>query len=217
MKHHLVFAAVMIVSWFLPDQSFAQGPDIGISGVGLVSIQPVDDAYVGSPYLNEGIGGIGPGFGVGLNVITSNGFVAAVEYSTARFELEQSGRLVGGSTLNEQVPHTTRLHDSLLTALGGVSFASGETRVLVLGGLGARLDSPTIDGDPRDASETNHDRGWPVVPTGGLEVQRALSVRVSAVFGVRYAFNDRAENHRYLGIGPHILRIGAGLRMRIGG
>ena len=216
MKHGMTRSALVAVLWLLPHEAFAQA-DVGVSVAGLISIQPVDDVYVGSPYLNEGIGGIGPGIGAGLNVITPAGFVAAVEYSAARFELEQHGRLVGGSFPNEQVPHTTRLHDSLLTALGGVSFESGETRLLVLGGVGARLDSPTIDGDPREASETNHDRGWPVVPTGGLDVLRSLNTRVSAAFGVRYAFNDRAENHRYLGIGPHILRIGAGIRVRIGG
>ena len=216
MNTRLVCAAFLIATVIGTIDAQAQA-DVGVTAAALASVQPIDDTYVGSPYLSEGIGGLGPGFGVGVNVITPGGFVAAVEYSTARFELEQHGRLVGGSFPNEQVPHTTRLHDSLLTALGGVSFESGETRVLVLGGLGTRLDSPTINGDPREASETNHDRGWPVVPTGGLEVQRALNVRVSAMFGVRYAFNDRAENHRYLGIGPHILRIAAGLRVRIGG
>ena len=216
MKQWITLGALVTVLWLLPNRAFAQS-DVGVAVAGMVSFQPIDDAYVGSPYVNEGIGGIGPGFGAGLNVITPSGFVAAVEYSTARFELEQHGRLVGGTFPNELVPHTTRLHDSLLTALGGVSFESGQTRVLVLGGLGARLDSPTIDGEPREATETNHDRGWPVVPTGGLELQRSFHVRASAIFGVRYAFNDRAANHRYLGIGPHILRIGAGIRVRIGG
>jgi hypothetical protein len=198
-------------------ESLAQNTDVGFSGSGLISIQPVDDAYVGGPYLNEGIGGAGFGFGAGINVITPVGFVAAVEYSTARFEQEQYGRLVGGGYATEAVPHTTRLHDSLLTVLGGVALGAGPTRVVVQGGLSAKLDSPTVNGEPREASEVNRDQGLPFVPTGGLDLLRSLSPRASAMFSVRYSFTDRAENHQYLGIGPHILRVGAGLRVRVGG
>jgi hypothetical protein len=99
MKHWLIFVAVTIASCVPPHQSFAQGTDIGISGVGLVSIQPIDDAYVGSPYLSEGIGGFGPGFGAALNVIAPNGVVVVGEFSTARYSEELSGRLVEGCTI----------------------------------------------------------------------------------------------------------------------
>ena len=33
--------------------------------------------------------------------------------------------------------------------------------------------------------------------------------------GARYSFVDRPENHQYLGIGPHVLRIGAGIRVKL--
>src|SRR5690348_14479376 len=87
MKHRRIWLAVTILSWLLPHQSFAQGIDIGISGVGLLSVQPIDDTYVGGPYLNAGIGGFGPGFGAAINVIASNGFVTAGELTTARYSL----------------------------------------------------------------------------------------------------------------------------------
>jgi len=213
-KHWLIYA-VTIASWLLPHQSFAQDTDIGISGVGLVSVQPVDDGYVGSPYLSEGIGGVASGFGGGLSIVAPGGFVAAVELSTARYEQEQSGRLVGGPFPNDSVPHTTRLHDSLLSGLVGYAWSARTTRMVILGGLSARLDEPTIDGEPRDPLDAEGEERLPFVPTGGVDLLKSLNSRTAFIVGGRYCFVDRPENHRYLGIGPHVLRVAAGIRVRI--
>ena len=216
MRHWLIFVAVTTASCNLPHQSFAQGPDIGVSGVGLVSIQPIDDAYVGSPYLSEGIGGLGPGFGAALNMIAPNGFVVVGEFSTARYSEELSGRLVEGCTLNTFcVAHTTTLRDSMLSGLVGYANTDGRTRVQFVGGIGAKLDSPAVEGDPREPSETNHDRGLPFVLTGGFDVMQSVNARAAFVVGARYAYAQRAENQRYLGIGPHIVRVSAGMRVRL--
>jgi hypothetical protein len=215
MKHWLIYSAIGIASWLLPHQSYAQDTDIGISGVGLLSIQPVDDAYVGGPYLSEGVGGVGPGFGAGLSVITSSGVVFGAEYSTAFFEQEQSGRLVGGSGPNEGAPHSTRLRDSLLSGLIGYRVGPPNTRVLLLGGIGATLDSPTIDGVPRDPDASLEDDGLPFVLSGGVDVLQRLNPRTSLVLGARYTPIDRPETHRYLGIGRHVLRASIGLRVRL--
>ena len=75
----VVFATLL---WLLPHQAFSQTTDAGITLVGLASFQPVDDSYVGGPYLSEGLGGIAPGFGIGGDVIFPNGFALAVEYAT---------------------------------------------------------------------------------------------------------------------------------------
>jgi hypothetical protein len=85
MKICVGYAVFLLVAAFLPRESFAQGMDAGISGVALVSLQPSDDSYVGGPYLSEGLGGLAPGFGAGVNIITRGGFVVAGEISTARF------------------------------------------------------------------------------------------------------------------------------------
>ena len=194
----------------------AQGTDVGITGVGLVSFQPIDDAFVGSPYLDQGIGGWGPGFGVALNVIAPNGFVVVGEFTTARYSQEQEGRLVEGCAVSTPcVAHTTTLHDSILSGLVGYANTNDHTRVQFVGGIGAKLDSPAVDGDPREASETNHDRGLPFVLTGGFDVIQSLNVRAALAFGARYTYAQRAENQRYLGIGPHIFRISAGVRVRL--
>jgi hypothetical protein len=188
--------------------------DVGVTPAALISFQPIDDSYVGGPYLSEGIGGVGIGFGAGLSVIAPNGFVVAAEWSTARFEQEQSGRLVGGAFPYESVPHTTRLHDSLLSGLVGYAWSAGRTRVVILGGVGTRLDEPTIDGEPREPFEVGEER-LPFVPTGGIDVLQPLSSRAAFVVGARYSYVDRPENHSYLGIGGQILRIAAGVRVRL--
>lgn len=211
----LICAAVTIASWLLPHPSFAQGTDIGISGVGLLAIQPVDDAYVGSPYLSEGIGGFAPGFGAGVSIIAPGGFVVAAELTTARFEQEQSGRLVRTGFPDDSVPHATRLHDSLLGGFVGYAWLARTTRVLILGGLSAKLDEPTIDGEPREPFDVEGGELLPFVPTAGIDMLKSLNSRTAFIVGGRYSFVDRPENHRYLGIGPHVLRLTAGIRVRV--
>jgi hypothetical protein len=193
----------------LPRESLAQSVNVGLSGAGLVSVQPSDDSYVGGPYLSEGLGGLAPGFGAGFNVIAGGGFVVAAELTAARFELQQSGRLVGGPGINEGAPHTSRLHDTLLSGFIGYATPPGATRTLFLAGMGTLLDSPTVDGVDRESTSSA------VVLSGGVEVWRALGARTSLVVSGRYSFVERDLNLTYLGIGPHLLRFGVGLRVRI--
>jgi len=190
----------------------AQGTDIGISGVGLLAIQPVDDAYVGGPYLSEGIGGVAPGFGAGVSVITPGGFAIATEYTTAFFEQEQSGRLVLGPYPLEGLPATTRLRDSLLHVMAGYA-TEGATRLVVLGGVSFTLDRATIDGVEADEYDT--DPASPMAFTGGIDLLQRLAERTDLLITSRYTFNPRDTRLQYLGIGAHIIRAGVGLRIRI--
>jgi len=189
--------------------------DVGVSGWGLVSIQPIDGSYVGSPYLSEGIGGIGPGFGGGLSVIMPNGFVVAGEYSTARFEQVQDGRLVLGPFPLEHVPATTRLRDSLASVLAGYA-RGGATRLVFLGGVSFRLDRATIN-DVEAEDYRVYGTGEKVLPalTAGVDFLSPLSPRVSLSIGGRYTFNQRDERLEYLGIGSHIIRGTAGIRIKL--
>ena len=186
--------------------------DVGVTPSVLVSYQPIDDAYVGSPYLSEGIGGVGPGFGAGVNVIVSNGFVFAAEYSTARFEKEQYGRLVRGSFPFDGIPATTRFHDSTLSVLAGYATA-GRTRAVFLAGVSAKLDRTTIDGVDREKYDTEETQL--VGLTGGIDLLHPLSSRVQLAINARYTFNERHLTLQYLGIGPHVIRAGAGVRIRL--
>ena len=190
----------------------AQGADAGISGAALLSVQPIDDGYVGSPYLSEGIGGIAPGFGAGFNVILPAGFVIAAEYTTAFYEQEQNGRLVLGGFPLESVPATTRLRDSLLHVMAGYA-THGATRTVFLGGVSIKLDRATID--DVEAEEYETDPASPLAFTGGIDVLRRLADRADLLITGRYTFNPRDTRLQYLGIGPHIIRAGVGVRIRI--
>jgi len=209
MRAVLVYSTLCAV--FIASNAFAQ-TDVGVSASVLAAIQPVDDAYVGSPYLSEGIGGLGPGFGAGVSIITRDRLVVAGEYSTVRFTQIQDGRLVLGPFPLEHVPATTRLHDSVLSVLFG--YARGEsTKVIFLGGVGLRLDRPTIndvEAEHYDVSE----KEFPAV-TGGVDLLHPLSARAQLVITGRYTFNERDTRQQYLGIGPHVIRAGAGIRIRL--
>ena len=208
----LIYAAVTIASWLLPHPSFAQGTDVGISGVGLLAIQPIDDAYVGSPYLSEGIGGFAPGFGAGFNVVTPGGFVIATEYTTAFYEQEQYGRLVLGPSPVDGVPVTTRLRDSLLHVMAGYA-TPGATRLVFLGGAAFKLDRATIDGV--EAEDYDTDPASPFAFSGGMDLLQRLTERTDVLITGRYTFNPRDTRLQYLGIGAHIIRAGVGLRIRV--
>jgi hypothetical protein len=190
----------------------AQNADVGISGAGLLSSQPIDDAYVGGPYLSEGIGGVAPGFGAGFNIVMPAGFVIAAEYTTAFYEQEQSGRLVLGGFPLEGIPATTRLRDSLLHVMAGYA-TKGATRTVFLGGVSFKLDRATIN--DVEADEYDTDPASPLAFTGGIDLLHRLAERTDLLITGRYTFNPRDTRLQYLGIGPHIIRAGVGLRIRI--
>ena len=206
-----VLAITLIASLFAAE-SAAQSVDAGISGAGLLSIQPIDDAYVGGPYLNEGIGGIGPGFAAAVDMTSPRGLVAGVEFSTAYYELQQSGRLVGsppGGTV------TTRLRDSLVSGLVGFSLTPGRTSMYLRAGAGVVIGAPTVNGVEVMESAGDGSSHLPLALTGGVDLRRGLSPRTSLIITARYAFLARDESLRFLGIGPHVLRVGGGVRVRL--
>ena len=46
-------------------------------------------------------------------------------------------------------------------------------------------------------------------------VRDVVTGRAELVIGARYTYNDRRERLQYLGIGPHVIRAGAGVRVRL--
>jgi hypothetical protein len=209
MSKSVMFSALCVM---LFANTAAAQTDVGVSASALVSMQPIDDSYVGGPYLSDGIGGFGPGASAGISILASSGLVLAGEFSTARFEKEQAGRLVRGGYPLEDVPATTRLHDSLLSAFIGYA-TRGSPRVVLLGGISARLDRPTID--DVEAEQYENDEGVAPAFTGGVDVLAPLSSRAQLVIGARYTYNQRDTRQQYLGIGADILRVGVGVRVRL--
>lgn len=189
----------------LPTNSLAQGVDVGIIGEVLQAIQPPADTFSG-PYVSGDLGKYSQGFGVGLNAIWPSGLVAGAEFTLARFEGTVSGRQINGFGPNEGRARAGRMDDSLLVGLIGYAKTTGRARVLFLGGGGLALNSMTIDDQP-----WGPDAPRPLV-TGGLDVLFTLGTRAAFIAGGRYAMVFRGGN---LLMGPHVIRIGAGIRVRI--
>ena len=218
-KRALIYLVVMIAGWLLPDQSFAQGTDIGISGVGLFSFQPTND-WVGSPYLDEGIGGQAPGLAAGVSVFMSNGLAVIGEFSTTRaFEQFQRGRLVSANTDRfGQGSGTARLRDTLVSGLIGYATANRAQRVAIVGGISGVMTTLTQDGESvneRPFDESGFEGRRRFALTGGLDFLQRLSTRASLLIDARYSWLGRSENADQTGAGAHILRIGAGVRIRL--
>ena len=207
----LVIASCLLIA---PATARAQ-VDAGITATALLSVQPIDDSFVGSPYLSEGIGGPGPAMGVGVDLMWRNGLTVAAEFSRAWYEQQQSGRLVLGPYPLDGVGATTELHDSLLFALTGYAIGSGPTRIRLVGGVAYRLDRPTVDNERRDDFGRDQDHLFPLAPTGGVDIMRSIGTRAALFLTARYTYLERDESLQYLGIGAHVLRAGGGLRVKL--
>lgn len=111
----------------------AQGVDVGVSGIGLVSVQPADEG-LGDVYLDVDIRSVRPGFGVGVSAIAPSGFVVAAEFSRAGLEGTASGRSINGSGADQGRLRDVRLNSWLVSGLLGYSITMDRTRVLFLVG-----------------------------------------------------------------------------------
>jgi len=184
-------------------------------------MQPVDDDWVGNPYLDEGIGGQAPGIAAGVSVFAGNGFAVIGEVSTTRaFEQFQQGRLVSANrnNLSSEGSATAHLRDTLVSGLVGYATSNRTQRVAMVGGISGVIttleqDGVAVDDHPFDASGFEGRRRY--APTGGVDYLRRLSPRASLLIGVRYSWLGRNQNAAQTGAGEHILRIGAGVRIRL--
>ena len=195
--------------------------DVGISFAGIVSMQPINEEWVGSPYLDEGIGGQAPGFAAGVSVLTDNGFAVIGEVSTTRaFEQFQRGRLVNGirSPFSNEASATARLRDTLISGLVGYAASSDADRVIFAGGISGVMTTLTHDGVSVDDPDFVYglEGGRRYALTGAVDYLRRLSPRAWLLIGARYSRLGRSENGDQTGAGEHILRIGAGVRIGLG-
>jgi hypothetical protein len=175
---------------------------VTVTGVGLVSIQPVENGYGGPPYLDQGLGGTAFGGAAGVNIFSPSGFSATVEMSTpASISVRQSGRIVGGVS-------ESRLRETLVGALAG--WASKSREVLVQGGVSWVAGTPTLNDVPINDSESSH----LAFGVGGDAAAR-IAPRTELVLDVRYWFVPRSSRAPLLGLGSQIARFGVGLRIRM--
>lgn len=218
MKHWLNRPLLAALLSFLPHQAFAQ-TDVGISIEGLASIQPVNDSWVGSPYLDVGIGGIEPGVSGGVNVIFDNGFTVIGEISTTMaFEQFQQGRLIWPNTdAFHSGSATTRLRDTLFSGLAGFTTARGSQRTSFVGGISGVMTTLTEDNVVvEEQSEFGLEGRRRYALTGGIDFLQRVSPGVAIVIGGRYSWLGRSELADQTGAGEHIYRVGAGVRIALG-
>jgi hypothetical protein len=192
----------------------AQPPDetdVALSLQGGVSWRPVDYAYVGNPYLDEGLGGLGPGFTLGADV-RSRRLVFAFEYGYSRIDVVQTGRLVPGTAEGQ-------LREHLYSFLAGASVWSSSGALLaVLGGFTVSPSEPRQDGTPIDASmdPSEEEKGWAGLTVGANYASR-LKGRLDFVASGRYSFLPRSRRAEELGVSHHGLRFAVGVRIRLTG
>ena len=189
------------------------GADVNVSLQGIASWQPVDDTYVGSPYLDKGLGGSGPGLALGVDT-TLRRFVFAFEYSRAAIDVMQTGRLVNWEERAEG-----QLRDSLFSfAAGASAWSSPEGSIQVLAGLSVLHGQPRQNGTPIDAPGSDpaaEESKGAIGFTAGANFVRELKGRIGVVASARYSVLPRSRRAEELGVGPHVFRFGGGVRIRL--
>lgn len=192
-------------------------PSVMLSVLGLASVHPVDDTYVGGPYLDHGLGGVGPGAALMIDLVATTGPTLVVEVSAANVEVFQTGRLVDGRDTGAGGA-TGRLRDPMLSVLGGFTFGRAAIATTLVVGAGYADTVPTQDGlridrfeDPAVEEGAGH-----LAVVGGVHARRALGNRVSLIASARYALAPRSRRAQELGVSRHVFRLGLGLSVRFG-
>ena len=65
------------------------------------------------------------------------------------------------------------------------------------------------------AEDYDIDPPLPLAFSGGVDLLHRVSERTDLLIPGRYTFNQRDTRLQYLGIGPHIIRAGVGVRIRL--
>ncbi|HZR24851.1 MAG TPA: hypothetical protein VFA59_14760 [Vicinamibacterales bacterium] len=192
-------AALMLLV-LLPVRGYGQ--DLSVFATGTVSEQLSDDTYVGpqGPYLDKPLAGTAIGINAGLSAVAANGVAVSVEFSTADLQVEQSGRLVGGRSTGE-------LRDTLISGLIGARVRLASMSVTPLLGVTADVGGATRGNLTSDVGTFG--------VTGGVDFSPSSSAHVSFVATARYTYVFRPVSAAYAGIGPSIVRFGAGIRVRL--
>jgi len=161
----------------------------------------------GPPYLDRSLAGFGPGFGIGIDRFRGP-FALAVEFTTARIEADLVGRSVPGGDLRG----TGVLRDDIFSVLAGVRTTAPGLSVVGLAGLGFASAGASVRST--GPARTEHD--WPLAFTGGMDFVGSPTGRLALLVSARYTYRHRGEFARALEVGPHIVRVGAGVRIRLG-
>ena len=212
MCRRVFVAAVFVVAVSAPADA-QDRTQAAVTGAGLLSIQPTDDAYLGLPYLDHALGGIGPGLLLGFHVRYRRVAFNA-EYTTTWIEVQQAGRTVPGGISPVGGSGPGRLRDSMVSALVGAHLGRDKTTTDILAGVSQLIDTPTSSGMPIEGFGTDVRRQ---VFTAGVDVVHQVASRASIVMTARgYLGVDRSAPQQQVGIGRQIFHVGAGVRFALG-
>jgi hypothetical protein len=177
-------------------------PAVALAVVGLLSIQPPDSTYVGpgSPYLTRGLGGAGFGAGAALNIVTPERISTTVDVGIFTLSGRQGGRLIPGPGGD------VRLTQTIVSGLVGQALRSGVLHVQ--GGPALIFGSAAYTGVSSAGDDSTR-----VGLTAAMDWINSPGVPVTLT--LRYTFVPRSEGETLRGIGPHVLRVGVGVRVRM--
>ncbi len=161
------------------------GPEGSVFAVGLLSYQPSNDYYVGAPYLDTGLGGVGAGIAAGVQV-AGRAWVGSFEFSTAKLKALLSGRFVGDQPVDVSVT------DTLISALVGYRYSFGRGSAQILGGPSLSLRSETFPSQ-YGLNGTSGSPSSPLALSAGIDVAQVLNPRLSIVETFRYSHVSRSD------------------------
>lgn len=208
MKPMLV--AALFIAAGATDAAAQTWPPVRVNGSvqGLVSWQPVRRNIGGPPYIDRGLGGLGPGLAAGADS-TIGRLALDVEYSRARIRVTQTGRLAGGTSVGT-------LADPLFTLLGGVTFPAGTRELLTLSaGMSIVSAQPERNGVPVPDWDGLSGPTRSVGLTTGFRYNGDGVGRVGWTVTGRYSHMPRSNVAASLGVSAHVIRVGAGVRFRL--
>lgn len=180
-------------------------PSVALRGGGILSLHPA--GHANPPYLSEGLGGAGLGFGAGIDVVPRSAWILGVEIQTSSISREQTGRYIGGP--GPDLTATAIHRDTLISFLTGVHSDNGRTSASLRAG-----PSLVFGSTQRGESEGEQPAGrfaW----TAGFDLGfRLTDTTWLAPFG-RYSYALRSDDAQYYGLGPHLFRLGIEVRWSI--
>jgi hypothetical protein len=181
----------------------------------LVSFQAEDSTLVGDPYLNAGLAGTRPGLFAAIEHQTAGGAILALALSTtSRMEVSQFGRDVPAESGGPCGPFAE-------SGCGPVVARHRDTLVSMLGGFGrcvaVKAGFSIVLGEPRQGDLAYRDATGRLALTVGVDGAISLGSRATLVPSAFYSRVRRGQNAQALGLGSDILRVGVGVRFRVGG
>ena len=186
----------------------AGNPPIVWRAGALVSIQPA--GHAGPPYLSEGLGGVVPGGGVGLDLRLIRGWLLGVEMNTTW----PMRRLQVGRSVQDTDPGGPRgagraigsHNDTLVSVLPSFLGRGDGWHLILRAGVSLVLGTPS-----RGDEQENDNVAGRVAFTTGIDAP-VMRGRLDITPYGRYSLARRGSDVAEYGLGRHVVRVGVDFR-----